>query len=184
MHGDFQHAQRRPGFEPRRRLGPGGPVAVAPPIAQRRPGFEPRRRARMPSTSSPAMGAQRRPGFEPRRRLEHARVDRDAEPRSTKAGVRTPATPEHPEPAHLSRGGRSTKAGVRTPATLLDRRPVEDSHLRSTKAGVRTPATPTTESVSVHVTTIAQRRPGFEPRRRPRKISRGTAKPHAAHRYS
>ena len=62
--------------------------------AQRRPRFEPRRRPRADRAASrrPFL-AQRRPRFEPRRRVEHHVQAVVGERRSTKAKVRTPATP-------------------------------------------------------------------------------------------
>ena len=65
-------------------------------------------------------GAQRRPGFEPRRHLDRLHRRRaTARARSTKAGVRTPATLSAGAERVDARVQRSTKAGVRTPATLL-----------------------------------------------------------------
>ena len=111
--------------------------------------------------------------------------------RSTKAGVRIPATRapgvfvvgvdpfaqrrpgfesrRHP-PGHR-RGHedpvrRSTKAGVRIPATHLHagRRDGRGED-RSTKAGVRIPATPAEHRMLLDPEVGAQRRPGFESRR-------------------
>ena len=161
-------AQRRPGFEPRRHFSGRVRCLVLPPcIAQRRPGFEPRRHEpafRMCAAECPP--AQRRPGFEPRRHGRHgAELSLWLDRRSTKAGVRTPATPVALL-GLLVALDRSTKAGVRTPATPT-RQPAPTLDLgalnegrgsnpgdtaargpharprarRSTKAGVRTPAT-------------------------------------------
>ena len=93
-----RHAQRRPGFEPRRHQHE--PVMGSDARcqhAQRRPGFEPRRHVPVhPITMRAARlgSAQRRPGFEPRRHddARHRRYREALHGRSTKAGVRTPAT--------------------------------------------------------------------------------------------
>ena len=69
-----------------------------------------------------------------------SRLPEGRTPRSTKAGVRTPATP----PVSLlvvANVERSTKAGVRTPATHAGADRPRGDFGRSTKAGVRTPAT-------------------------------------------
>ena len=135
-------AQRRPGFEPRRHLGvdraSGWNVS-----AQRRPGFEPRRHTTAGYDLETICGrlAQRRPGFEPRRHEARLAAGRERQLRSTKAGVRTPATPA------LAVGG------------------VDGQLIRSTKAGVRTPATHACASPAMTAAQFAQRRPGFEPRR-------------------
>ena len=145
-----------------------------------------------PDMSAATPGAQRRPGFEPRRHLvlDPGRVEFA---RSTKAGVRTPATPRGSRIVKLLvRFNRSTKAGVRTPATprrTAATRPATPAlnegrgsnpgdtarssatsaacGRRSTKAGVRTPATPERMKLSRCALSSAQRRPGFEPRRHP-----------------
>ena len=64
-----------------------------------------------------AVRAQRRPGREPRRHLEELDGTHRSDPRSTKAGARTPATRGR-APSRPGARRRSTKAGARTPATL------------------------------------------------------------------
>ncbi len=134
--------------------------------------------------------AQRRPGVEPRRHMTAAMGVRRESARSTKAGGRTPATPDYdrqgtyPDDGAQRRPGvdprrhavlldhrrdrllRSTKAGGRTPATLQE--DDESAHVesRSTKAGGRTPAThPQARMMCCTQPGFAQRRPGVEPRR-------------------
>ena len=118
--------------------------------AQRRPGCEPRRRSVTGvRLFCVCVSAQRRPGCEPRRR-------------PAPGGVRARPT-----------RNRSTKAGVRTPATRVNRyRRLGPVVARSTKAGVRTPATRVVERTRDTWDPIAQRRPGCEPRRRRRPSSR------------
>ena len=109
--------------------------------------------------------AQRRPGREPRRHMDEVRTLMDDDRRSTKAGARTPATPDriggqqhHRYPLNEGRGanpGDTARAG----------RPARQGPVRSTKAGARTPAT---RDAALAVETLqqdAQRRPGREPRR-------------------
>ena len=92
-------AQRRPGREPRRHLYRAMTSAAIFSMlfiiaAQRRPGREPRRHVGSPSTTRPSHFAQRRPGREPRRHAGGFGVVVVQVIRSTKAGARTPATPE------------------------------------------------------------------------------------------
>ena len=112
-----EHAQQRPGFEPRRHYRERGTATVAV-RAQQRPGFEPRRHSYQVRAGTARSIAQQRPGFEPRRHITWDGTYYRVVDRSTKAGVRTPATqqPHGPVPRTPA---RSTKAGVRTPATLL-----------------------------------------------------------------
>ena len=91
--GSLSFAQRRPGFEPRRHRKCSSAVLVSLTSAQRRPGFEPRRHALCLALNSGVCFAQRRPGFEPRRHPRQRQHGAQDMPRSTKAGVRTPATP-------------------------------------------------------------------------------------------
>ncbi len=109
--------------------------------AQRRPGSRPRRHTRRWCSTPARVSAQRRPGSRPRRHMDGSRPYEEKCPRSTKAGVETPATPVGGDPRDVLRVHRSTKAGVETPAThgpLLSRGELVE---RSRKAGVETPAT-------------------------------------------
>ena len=208
-------AQRRPGCEPRRHPARDGPVRIDPPTlnegrganpgdtrcsreafpvgkrAQRRPGCEPRRHAPVGAVAAPPRPAQRRPGCEPRRHPGPAGCRCPGACRSTKAGVRTPATLSmrsmarcifwtaqrrpgcEPRRHHRLRHRgwvrvvRSTKAGVRTPATPD---PTSDRH-RHRRAlnegrGANPGDTRTTRPASCELWS-AQRRPGCEPRRHP-----------------
>ena len=142
--------------------------------AQRRPGSRPRRHKKLVQIQSPFFTAQRRPGSRPRRHSRRQPPDRryvgslnegrgrdpgdttsfkgdrgesvQAQSRSTKAGVETPATHARTRVALLPGPvcNRSTKAGVETPATRTGLRPMRVTagrRVRSTKAGVETPAT-------------------------------------------
>ena len=161
-------AQRRPGCEPRRHL----ELTELPQdlrLAQRRPGCEPRRHTGVAlQVRGDPKDAQQRPGCEPRRHHGDVPERRRPEPRSTKAGVRTPATLRRKVGRGLAPVGRSTKAGVRTPATpgpssasSSGRRPLNEG--RGANPGDTLPAR--YESDHPHV---AQRRPGCEPRRHDR----------------
>ena len=131
-------------------------VAVAVEVAQRRPGVEPRRhlRARVqPATMLPPF-------------------------RSTKAGGRTPATPDAMRssavPADFRR--RSTKAGGRTPATPAEKASgTSHSRPRSLNEGRGSnPGDTRHWSASrAPICRVAQRRPGVEPRRHLRMGSHG-----------
>ena len=157
-------AQRRPGSRPRRHTvsrwrrsagsatlneGRGrdpGDTAVAGirvrPVgsAQRRPGSRPRRHVNAQAFAAVVWTAQRRPGSRPRRHSTASIRFTSPGPRSTKAGVETPAT-------RLRHGGHRARCD------------------RSTKAGVETPATPTESRRSAPIQKVAQRRPGSRPRR-------------------
>ena len=134
--------------------------------AQRRPGFEPRRHPSLAeAASSLTFDAQRRPGFEPRRHTA-GHYYNDNEPyRSTKAGVRTPATHVELvlEPELLD---RSTKAGVRTPATRAPAvlgKPPGSATLNEGRGS--NPGDTMSRLAWSCKLCHAQRRPGFEPRR-------------------
>ena len=237
--GRSSHAQRRPGFEPRRHGGAIDLVGRSAASAQRRPGFEPRRHRGHhcpsggvfaplnegrgsnpgdtcldggPRQTSGALNegrgrtgdatyysAQRRPGFEPRRHTRRpalpGRALRCSEGRtpatpavrgrrrSTKAGVRTPAT--HRSPIRISSRSRQralNEGRGSNPGDTSLRRAARRyaGHWRSTKAGVRTPATHRRDCQTLdgplnegrgsprarnRSAASAQRRPGFEPRR-------------------
>ena len=112
--------------------------------------------------------------------------------RSTKAGASTPATRARVPLVDLA-DLRSTKAGASTPATLLVRHDVLRDRERSTKAGASTPATPWPSRGAKHrrrtlnegrgvnpgdtrttfptesTSSVAQRRPGRQPRRHMRR---------------
>ena len=90
------HAQRRPERQPRLHQHRGaGPAATARGDAQRRPERQPRLHPRArPRQTRPYWSAQRRPERQPRLHLESLRAETLPEPRSTKAGASTPATPE------------------------------------------------------------------------------------------
>ena len=136
--------------------------------------------------------AQRRPGVEPRRHpLDAVGEPRLIPYRSTKAGGRTPATPQERGDAHGRHVLRSTKAGGRTPATRAEstqRRhtlsgplnegrgsnPGDTSRPTSVACPIRAPLNEGRGSnpgdTDPYVTTqqvpcCAQRRPGVEPRR-------------------
>ena len=142
----------------------------------------PENRVRLPC---PRQSAQRRPGFEPRRHESAGAVLAPLLRRSTKARVRTPATP-----GDIGAFLRSTKARVRTPATRP--RPSENPSVafplnegqgsnpgdtpqrsdrvrpavaRSTKARVRTPATPLPGQTHASDARALNEGQGFEPRR-------------------
>ena len=147
---------------------PRGSVRIDRSCAQRRPGSRPRRHTSRVFLPPVVAVAQRRPGSRPRRHFVVQVSQRVDHRRSTKAGIETPATPEHCQECESSRWGplnegrdrdpgdtpaggiqrqhacrRSTKAGIETPATL----PCGDAGhrgavRRSTKAGIETPATP------------------------------------------
>ena len=158
-------AQRRPGRGPRRhwsrRSNPSGPCS-----AQRRPGRGPRRHAFTRSYAAACRSAQRRPGRGPRRHLRNLAQLQSEEPRSTKAGAWTPATPPRvrcgPATARPLNEGRGVDPGDTAPAanvnpvnmTRAQRRPGrgprrhgragagdDGASRRSTKAGAWTPAT-------------------------------------------
>ena len=100
--------------------------------------------------------AQRRPGFEPRRHMRRRTYDLVNE------GLRQSRRHVFGSRWGGQRVLRSTKAGVRTPATLR----LYSWHMLSpTKAGVRTPAPSPRRSAGCRCPHFAQRRPGFEPRR-------------------
>ena len=89
------HAQRRPGLQPRRHA-TGHVYQGGNSIAQRRPGLQPRRHSRF-SVSRPSFSsAQRRPGLQPRRHHLRRPLAIGRQHRSTKAGAPTPATPPVP----------------------------------------------------------------------------------------
>ncbi len=91
-------AQRRLGFEPQRHMRRRFPSGTGE-LAQRRLGFEPQRHPGVAGASvrsAMCPFAQRRLGFEPQRHRGDAwRVQGRPSPRSTKAGVRTPATRQY-----------------------------------------------------------------------------------------
>ena len=158
-------AQRRPGHAPRRhRTEPS--LTSSSKSAQRRPGHAPRRHVKLARDLSSANDAQRRPGHAPRRHMIQRPHQVIHPARSTKAGARTPATPE-PAPAHSCRcarhtlnEGRGTHPGdtvfadkAAAAATLAQRRPghAPRRHAFAAKAN--------------ELLTNAQRRPGHAPRR-------------------
>ena len=140
-------AQRRPGREPRRHQVPregwgrgsaalnegrganpgdtriAGSCAAGMSHAQRRPGREPRRHlGASPVRRCRSAYAQRRPGREPRRHLEARRRRRpEAVRRSTKAGARTPATPEG-DPSAIGECRRAQRRPGREPRRHARRR--------------------------------------------------------------
>ena len=102
--------------------------------AQRRPGCEPRRHVKANPSYPVTPTAQRRPGCEPRRHIHQLRQLFQPVRRSTKAGVRTPATRVACQLDRPRGALRSTKAGVRTPATLDAPSPIR-SRARSLNEG-------------------------------------------------
>ena len=183
-------AQLRPGCDPPATPASPWPIWSSIISAQLRPGCDPRRHATPDSVSIDRNDhAQLRPGCDPRRHPAVRTAGASGAERSTKAGVRPPATRDMFSPCPISLLHRSTKAGVRPPATprstsathrtstTAQLRPGCDPrrHLgragncftcqgRSTKAGVRPPATPEGADYATH-DQDAQLRPGCDPRR-------------------
>ncbi len=138
---DGLNAQRRPGHEPRQH--PSGKLGShLAMVAQRRPGHEPRQHeVRAAVVADPPAGAQRRPGHEPRQHAEaSSRVVMKFRHAQRRPGHEPRQHGHCPWPV-LGIEPRSTKAGARTPATRPNFCPGVDSSVRSTKAGARTPAT-------------------------------------------
>ena len=108
--------------------------------AQRRPGREPRRHNRCRSTIPPRYRAQRRPGREPRRHFYIPKMLHAGSYRSTKAGARTPATPQRAARCAPPSGALNEGRGA-NPGDTVQSEPAAAGRGR------------------------AQRRPGREPRR-------------------
>ncbi len=161
-------AQRRPGSKPRRqRVGRGfeesHPDHRSTKAGVETPATAPRRSSRCPPTpGSLNEGRGRNPGDS---RVRREAVAPHASPRSTKAGVETPAT------APSSGAGRKEHVGAQRRPGSKPRR--QEGGLqealpvcaRSTKAGVETPATAVPPAADPPSRYRAQRRPGSKPRR-------------------
>ena len=128
-------------------------------------GREPRRHDSGLAVFSRASNAQQRPGREPRRHVRPLRAHDRPLRRSTKAGARTPATPETLAGAPQSTSGRSTKAGARTPATRSSATASSSGGRLAQQRPGREPRRHQKQAETLADEIIAQRRPGREPRR-------------------
>ena len=138
--------------------------------AQRRPGREPRRHALAAAASAESWsGAQRRPGREPRRHREYAYARRFTSVSAQRRPGREPRRHDRGRRLDLRRAVRSTKAGARTPATRrLPRRWCRCAAALNEGRGAN-PGDTCSPSSADASRCIAQRRPGREPRRHPRR---------------
>ena len=157
-------AQRRPGHAPRRHVLRCVVTRSMLFRAQRRPGHAPRRHVKWTTVARKPTPAQRRPGHAPRRHARTVHEGTDVGARSTKAGARTPATPEGAEaddraPTPLNEG-RGTHPGD-TPDLLTER--AAEAALNEGR-GTHPGDTCSGHDRFVRLN-VAQRRPGHAPRR-------------------
>ena len=145
------YAQRRPGREPRRHSPGSGGLRRRRPLNEGR-GVNPGDTTRFKSTPAAQATAQRRPGREPRRHHKLQLVLRRTTHRSTKAGAVNPGDTLHPAAPSRTPNSAQRRPG-RCP--LNEGRGVNPGDTRID-----------TDRVNGHIS-VAQRRPGREPRRHP-----------------
>ena len=158
-------AQRRAGVRTRRHPLVHQHVGVYPVALNEGRGSHPGDTFAVESSRFPPFAAQRRPGFAPRRHRGRGARGGGASRRSTKAGVRTPATHDVGDGEERGDLPRSTKAGVRTPATPQSATSLSPRSKTLNEGRGSHPGDTPVGHESVTEVEDAQRRPGFAPRR-------------------
>ncbi len=120
----------------------------------------------MSPTTIPFVHAQQRPEYKPRQHHGLRRQWSGHRPRSTKAGVQTPAT--HFQTGCASRKpDRSTKAGAQTPATRMSRCSAAPAPGSLNKGRSTNPGNTALTLASDEDVPHAQQRPEHKPRQHP-----------------